>query len=87
MMTFAISRNSPRLVRPGHWPVLQAGHGIVSTTLRDRVAAWTAADCAGSAAAGSRLTPAGAIVITGFLYLLLPFAWGNQLEGLIPVIR
>jgi len=67
MMTFTSSRCSPRLVRPGPWPVLQADHGIATTTQRYRVAARTAAVCAGSAAAGSRLNPAGAIVITGFV--------------------
>lgn len=39
------------------------------------------------AAAGFRLNLAGALVITGFVYLLLPYAWGIRLDGAVPAIR
>ena len=39
------------------------------------------------AAAGFRLNLIGALVITGFVYLVLPYAWGIQLQGVVAVIR
>ena len=39
------------------------------------------------AAAGFRLNLIGVLVITGFVYLLLPYAWGIQLQGAVAVIR
>ena len=39
------------------------------------------------AAAGFRLNLTGVVVITGFVYLLLPYAWGICLDGAVPAIR
>ena len=39
------------------------------------------------AAAGLRLNLVGVLVITGFVYLLLPHAWGIRLDGPVAVIR
>ena len=39
------------------------------------------------AAAGFRLNLIGVLVITGFVYLVLPYAWGIQLQGVVAVIR
>jgi sodium-dependent dicarboxylate transporter 2/3/5 len=39
------------------------------------------------AAAGLRLNLVGVLVISGFVYLLLPYAWGIQLQGAVAVIR
>jgi len=39
------------------------------------------------AAAGFRLNLIGVVVITGFVYLLLPYAWGIRLQEAIAVIR
>jgi sodium-dependent dicarboxylate transporter 2/3/5 len=38
-------------------------------------------------AAGFRLNLIGVVVITGFVYLLLPYAWGIHLQAALPVIR
>jgi hypothetical protein len=37
--------------------------------------------------AGFRLNLIGVVVVTGFVYLLLPCAWSIQLVGLVPAIR
>jgi len=39
------------------------------------------------AAAGFRMNLIGVVIITAFVYLLLPFAWGIHLQGSAPAIR
>jgi len=38
-------------------------------------------------AAGFRLNLIGVVVITGFVYLLLPYAWGIHLQDALAVNR